>query len=236
LLLPSTVPGDPRVAAFSPSGHALAYDKAGYLEVVDLDATEPPSVTKAPRRLTSFLGFVSGLAWTVDGKEIVFGHAQYAAPTPSHLWRLTASEGRAPESIDAAGVAGSPVVSAGGHRLAFSRRNMNQELFKLQEGRAPEVILASTFNEQDASFSPDGSKVAFASDRTSEREGTQIWIASAVDGSNRRSATPGAHKPEGSPRWSPDGRRLAYDGLGDDGQRHIGVVDEAGGAGARDRG
>jgi dipeptidyl aminopeptidase/acylaminoacyl peptidase len=120
-------------------------------------------------------------------------------------------------------------MSAVGHRLAFSRRNLNQELFKLQDGRAPEVILASTFNEQDASFSPDGSKVAFASDRTSEREGNQIWIASAVDGSNRRSATTGAHRPEGSPRWSPDGRRLAYDGLGDDGQRHIYVVDEAGG-------
>ncbi len=210
LLLPSQVSGEPRLTAFSPTGHALAYSTSGYIEVVDLDATDPPSVTKAPRRLTSFLGFVSGLAWTVDGKEIVFGQAQYAAPTPSHLWRVSASGGRAPESIDVAGVAGSPVVSAVGHRLAFSRRHMNQELFKLQEGRAPEVILASTFNEQDASFSPDGSKVAFASDRTSESEGNQIWIASAIDGSSRRAATMGAHKPEGSPRWSPDGRRLAY--------------------------
>ena len=229
LLLPSQVSGEPRVTAFSPKGNALAYAKSGYIEVVELDASEPPSVSKAARRLTSFLGFVGGLAWTVDGRELVFDQAQYAAPTPSHLWRLAASGDVAPELIDLAGVAGTPAVSALGHRLAFSRRNMNLDLFKLQQGRAPEVILASTFNEQDASFSPDGSKVAFASDRTGESEGNQIWIANAADGSNRRSVTKGAHKPEGSARWSPDGRRLAYDGLGDDGQRHIYVVDEAGG-------
>ena len=99
-------------------------------------------------------------------------------------------------------------------------------MMKLQEGREPETIAASTFNEFDASFSPDGLKVAFASDRTGE--GNEIWVANK-DGSGRRSVTTGIHRPEGSPRWSPNGQRLAYDGLGDDGKRHVFTIDEAGG-------
>ena len=99
-------------------------------------------------------------------------------------------------------------------------------MMKLQEGRERETIAASTFNEFDASFSPEGSKVAFSSDRTGE--GNEIWVANK-DGSGRRAVTKGVHRPEGSPRWSPDGQRLAYDGLGDDGKRHVFTIDEAGG-------
>ena len=68
--------------------------------------------------------------------------------------------------------------------------------------------------------------MAFASDRTGE--GNEIWVTNA-DGTGRRPVTQGSRKPEGSPRWSPDGRWLAYDGLGDDGSRHIYVIDHAGG-------
>ena len=71
-------------------------------------------------------------------------------------------------------------------------------------------MAASTFNEFGASFSPDGSKIAFASDRTGE--GDEIWIVNS-DGTGRRQVTRGVRRPEGSPRWSPDGKRLAFDGL-----------------------
>jgi Tol biopolymer transport system component len=111
-------------------------------------------------------------------------------------------------------------------RLAFSRRDVNVDMVVLEAGRDREPIAASTFNEFDASFSPDGSKIAFSSDRTGE--GTEIWIVNR-DGSGRRPVTRGANKPEGSPRWSPDGNHLAFDGLGDDGQRQVFIVDQAGG-------
>ena len=212
--------------AFSPRGNVLAYVESAAIRLADIDAGNPPAVSKPPRPVTGFLGWINGLVWTADGQELVYGRALYAAPSPSRLWRVPASAARAPEPLDIAGVAGSPALSPRSRRLAFSRRDMNVDIMKLREGGEIEMLAASTFSEFDASFSPDGSKVAFASDRTGE--GNEIWVTNA-DGTGRRPVTRGSRKPEGSPRWSPDGRWLAYDGLGDDGSRHIYVIDHAGG-------
>ncbi len=227
LLAPSKARDSYRMAMFSPNGDALALVNDGVIEVGPLTATDPPSMRDPPRALTQSLGYVSGVAWTADGTELVFGRSRYPSPDPPSLWRLPVSGKRGPERIDLAGLAGYPVLSAAGRRLAFVRRGLNTDLLRLQEGRAPETLVASSFNEQDGALSPDGSKVAFASDRTGE--GHEIWVAATADSSNRHSVTQGAHKPEGSPRWSPDGRRLVFDGVGDDGLRHVYLVDEAGG-------
>ena len=220
-------PGDNyRMAAFSPTGDRLALINGGIIEVAEVGGTNRPTINGAPRRLTSFLGHLSGLAWTADGKSLLFGRSRYPAPDPPSLWRVPTLDDGTPQRIDLAGVAAYPSFSAVASRLAFVRRGLNTDLFKLEEGSPAEAFLASTSNEQDASFSHDGTQIAFASDRTGD--GHEIWIARA-DGSNRRAVTNGIHKPEGSPRWSPHDDRLAFDGLGDDGQRHIYLIDPAGG-------
>jgi eukaryotic-like serine/threonine-protein kinase len=224
-LLPASPTSDYAAAAFSPGGSALAYVDSGHIGIAEIALGSPATFRKAPRRLTDFQGYVGGLAWTSDGREILYGRAAYASPTPPYLWRVAADGSSAPQRIDLAGVASFPAVAATG-RLAFSRRDLNVDMAVLAEGGGREAIAASTFNEFDASFSPDGSKIAFASDRTGE--GNELWIVNR-DGSGRRSVTRGKHRPEGSPRWSPDGRRLAFDGLGDDGQRHVYLVDAEGG-------
>jgi serine/threonine protein kinase/Tol biopolymer transport system component len=226
LITPAQASDDYRMAVFSPKGDALACINGGFVEVAQLKAGDP-QITDAPRRVTPFLGSVLGLAWSADGRDLVFGRAQFPAPNPPYLWRVPASGDRPPERIDLAGVGAFPAVSPTGSSLAFVRRNLNEELLTLREGQPPEPLLSSTSNEQDASISPDGKKVAFATDRAGE--GLEIWVAQLADSSTRRSVTKGAHKPEGSPRWSPDGLRLAFDGLGDDGSRHVYIVDEAGG-------
>jgi serine/threonine protein kinase len=215
-----------RMGIFSPGGASLALINDGFIEIADMNGTDPPTLKGAPRRLTSYLGYVGGLAWTADGKSLLFGRARYAAPDAPSLWRVSASGDSAPERIDLAGVAAFPALSPVASRLAYVRRNLNTDLFKLENGNPPEAFLASTANEQDASFSSDGSKIAFASDRTGE--GHEIWIAQA-DGSNRRSLTNGRFKPEGTPRWSPKDDRIAFDGIGDDGNRRVYLIDPAGG-------
>ena len=220
-------PGDNyRMAVLSPTGTRLALINEGIIQIADVGGTSRPTINATPRRLTSYLGYVSGLAWAADGESLLFGRSRYPAPDPPFLWRVSTSDDGTPQRIDLAGVAAYPSISAAASRLAFVRRGLNVDLFRLEEGSPPEALLASSSNEQDESFSSNGSQIAFASDRTGD--GHEIWIARA-DGSNRRPLTNGAHKPEGSPRWSPNDDRLAFDGIGDDGQRRVYLIDPAGG-------
>jgi Tol biopolymer transport system component len=56
-----------------------------------------------------------------------------------------------------------------------------------------------------------------------------IWIAEA-DGSNPQQLTQGPENDQGSPYWSPDGRRIAFDAEGQDAHRHLWMMDADGGA------
>ena len=75
----------------------------------------------------------------------------------------------------------------------------------------PADILALT-SVSDPQLSPDGRHVAYVLTRVDEAENTyasQVWIA-ATDGSTPpRALSAGAHK-DASPRWSPDGGRIAF--------------------------
>jgi Tol biopolymer transport system component len=75
-------------------------------------------------------------------------------------------------------------------------------------------------------FSPDGSRIAFESTRSSDA--VEIWVA-ASDGSNARQLTRGPGIWQGSPAWSPDGRSIAFDSRADNGQWDIWVIDADGG-------
>ena len=71
-LLPGAPTTDYTAAAFSPQGNALAYVDSGFLGIVEVDPRNPSNITKAPRRLTDYQGYVGGLAWTPDGKRILY--------------------------------------------------------------------------------------------------------------------------------------------------------------------
>lgn len=74
-------------------------------------------------------------------------------------------------------------------------------------------------------FSPDGSRIAFASDRGGDWE---IWLA-AADGSRPVQLTQGLLGIPFWPRWSPDGRSIAFGCAGEDGKVHIWVIEAGGG-------
>jgi Tol biopolymer transport system component len=75
----------------------------------------------------------------------------------------------------------------------------------------------------DPEFSPAGSRIVFASDRTGSIE---IWT-SAVDGSTALQLTHYGVE-SGSPRWSPDGTEIAFD-VTDQGNADIYVISSTGG-------
>jgi dipeptidyl aminopeptidase/acylaminoacyl peptidase len=78
----------------------------------------------------------------------------------------------------------------------------------MRKGKAgPAVkLIASTRSEIQPQYSPDGSRIVFASDRSGP---TEIWMCNN-DGSDPVPLTSLGSK-SGSPRWFPDGRRIVFD-------------------------
>ena len=213
--------------AVSPAGDALAYASCTgpfqcVVEVAGLDATF--SVNGPPRRLTTRPATIAGIAWIANGRELLVGQASVWYNLFS-LWRIDPFGRRASSRFDLAGVAAFPALSAARHRLAFSRRAFDLNIWRLADGARPEIVAASsTHSDYDAYWSSDGKKIAFATDRGGDP--SEIWVANA-DGSGVTAITKGDLS-AGSPRWSPDDRFLAFDRL-DGGVPHVYVIDVQGG-------
>ena len=105
------------------------------------------------------------------------------------------------------------MLSRQGNRLAWAQSVDDTNIWRLEldaTGKpktAPQQLIASTRLDVDARFSPDGSKIAFASNRSGSR---QIWVAEST-GQRPVQLTSFNGQPSGSPRWSPDGRQIAFD-------------------------
>jgi eukaryotic-like serine/threonine-protein kinase len=225
LLSNSGTEGSYHFPAVSPSGKALAFALCKDTHtcdayVVNLDASYNPR--GSARRLTQHTSTVQGIAWAADERSIVYG-ALFGGG--SHVWRVPIAGGQ-PERIELAAVAEFPAVSAAGHKLAFSRGGGDVDVWTFEGGSGPMSVLSSTAVDFDPQLSPDGTRAAFVTWRSGR--GPEIWVAS-LDGTSAIPLTRATGKNQGSPRWSPDGRWIAYDGQGDDGNWDIYVIDSAGG-------
>src|SRR5215510_6178178 len=97
-----------------------------------------------------------------------------------------------------------PSLAPDGWSFVFSRYRDNQyDIFLQLVGEAEARDLTADSNEDDwmAAFSPDGSRIAFRS----ERDGGGVFLMDA-DGSNLRRLT----KEGFTPAWSPDGMEIVY--------------------------
>src|SRR5262249_37120574 len=100
-----------------------------------------------------------------------------------------------------------PAISASTNRLVYSQsiRDSNLWRINLRDGKPASQLRGSTRAEENPSYSPDGSRIAFESNRYGNQE---VWVSDA-DGSNAVQLVDVGRS--GSPQWSPEGGRIAFD-------------------------
>ncbi len=95
-----------------------------------------------------------------------------------------------------------PALSPDGKRATFKALN---DLWIYDIGASARRLTNDTYYEIDPAWSPDGSKIAYASDKAGSQD---IYIRDVTNGNEvRATSLPGA---EVAPAWSRDGRMLAF--------------------------
>ncbi|HEX6880910.1 MAG TPA: winged helix-turn-helix domain-containing protein, partial [Terriglobales bacterium] len=203
--------------SFSPDGSEVAFIRNGK-EVSDVWVVSAKG--GEPTRLSNLNQiFTPGVAWAPDGKSLIFGGFA--------LYRVSCSGGDV-EVLSSSGYFGSPNIR--GNRLVMSQYTWDKRIwdFALNERgiapNPPKVVLASTREQDGASFSPDGKRIVFQSMRTGFYE---IWRSDA-DGSNLLQLTNFRGTLAGTPSFSPDGTTVIFDSRVT-GHAHIFTVSAEGG-------
>ncbi len=195
--------GDAR-AVFSPDGKSLAFVRSigseGTLQILQL-------ANAALTHLPIGTHDVRSITWTADGQTLIF--TSHGGGARDRLWRISRRGGEA-EPIPGIGEGASlPSVARHSGRTVFLQQVLDSNLYRaelsVEGGTGVRQLASSTRADAAPDISPDGSRIAFASNRTGSFE---IWLVDADGG--RPTQLSGLRNLAHHPRWSPDGRRIVF--------------------------
>ncbi len=189
---------------FSPDGAWLGFRRGTSLG----DLWLMPAAGGPPRQLTRLRGDIRGWDWLPDGSGLVFSLVKEEA----RLYRLALADGSITELPSPP--RGNPVfpeVAADAWTMVFGIYRFRSGLYAFDleaagDGTQPgEPVFASSGVDLMPAVSPDGSTLAFVSDRSLA---AQLWIGELEHPQTLR-AVPGiVPVPRNPPVWAPDGSRL----------------------------
>jgi Tol biopolymer transport system component/DNA-binding winged helix-turn-helix (wHTH) protein len=194
--------------AISPDGRLLAFVRHLTYDVADI--LVQPLDTMQARHVTFDKRQIRGFAWASGGRELIFSSNRNGR---HQLWRVDVDTAVPPRPVEGVTEARSPAISRS--RLVYQAftEDYNVRIFERRTGIGSKAQERSVFansirDEQSPTVSPDGRRLAFVSDRSGWFE---VWVCGFPAASDCRQRTSFRDGYVGSPRWSPDSQRLAFD-------------------------
>ena len=189
---------------WSSDGERIAYERLGEIYVADADG-------RNERRLTTTSQPVHSPAWSPDGRTIAFAGVRDVFTVPSRGGRVT-NLTRSPKPWL---LRTTPAYAPDGRTLAISASTdaFNSDIFLIRADGTGMRRLTRTQGthdrlgeEAEPSFSPDGKRVVYLSNR--DRSFDLFTIG--VDGKGERRLTRTPRSDETNPRYNRDGKRILY--------------------------
>ncbi len=215
LVSPGAEPAYLITPSFSPDGKWLAYTRCRAsvaCSVFAVELTSSYALSGKPKELTYGHASANSPVWWPDGREEVLFSSGSAWETRA-LLAASVSGGRSgPREIHSAPDMEAITIAPNGKKLVYSRETFDADIWGLElppnggKPGAPAKKIASTRLDWSPDIAPDGSRVAFVSNRTGRPE---VWLANP-DGTNAEQLTKSGGLRASHPRWSPDGTRIAY--------------------------
>jgi Tol biopolymer transport system component/DNA-binding winged helix-turn-helix (wHTH) protein len=215
--------------SLSPDGKTLAFTRTFGLFEKDIflaPLSEDMLLKGAPTRLTFDNKEIDGVAWTSDGRRLVFSSKRGGR---RELWEMSVRPPGEPARLSAAGDEPHELaVARQGNYMVYMHETTDWHIWRMRldgNKREPaQMFISSTRMDHLARYSPDGRSIAYQSGRSGSQN---IWVCNA-DGSHPVQLTAVRGAWAGSPRWSPDGQKIAFDS-NLSGNWHIYVIGAQGG-------